>query len=35
MGDDTSKPNHFKLYGALVGGPNGNDQYADARSGND
>ena len=28
----SSKPNHWVLYGALVGGPDINDQYKDVRS---
>ena len=30
--DDTSSPNAFTLFGALVGGPNGQDQYHDSRN---
>ena len=29
---DKAGPNPIILYGALVGGPNGNDQYTDRRS---
>ena len=32
MGDNTSKPNAYTLFGALVGGPDGNDVYHDSRN---
>ena len=32
MGSDTSRPNRFTLFGALVGGPDSQDKYNDSRN---